>query len=442
MIDPAIRSAWVEELFAEKLTYHRMLEVEKSLATVQAELGLIPTEAATAISALDPDTVLKVRELQASFRTIGFPVVGLVRSIVDAAPDNLGQYAHWGATTQDIMDTALVLGLRDVLARIDGVLDRTRAHFTALSEAHAATLMAGRSQLQQAVPITFGYKAAGWIDALERSRSRLRDLGPRLLVVQMGGAVGTMAALHPNGAKVRARLAGALGLGDPAIAWHTHRDALADFVCDLGILSGTLTKIAGDIVLMAQTEIGEVQEPIVAGRGISSTMPHKRNPVLSQQIMVAARAVRGLVPVMLEAMVQDHERGSGTWQNEWGLIPNVCSHTMAALERMEELAAGLYVNPERMTANIGLSRQFVYAEAVMMALAGSLGRQRAHDLVEGVVDRAIGGAGFKAALLADSDVAAVLTAEDLERIFTGDLHREAGRAATEHALRRLGRYGG
>ena len=437
MIDPATRSPWVDALFSDEAGYARFLEVEKVLARVQAGLGIIPEEAAEAIGALSFAQVHDAQALRADFARVGFPVVGLVRRIADSVPDDLGQYAHWGATTQDIMDTALILALREVLERIEAHLGAIRSNLEALARAHAGTLMAGRSQLQQAVPITFGYKAAGWLMALAHDAARLRQLRPRLLRVQFGGAVGTLAAVHPHGPAIRAALARALGLADPAISWHTARDGLAEFVGALGLMTGTLARIATDVVLMAQTELGEVREPALPGRGISSTMPHKRNPVLSQQIMVAARSVRARVPQMLEAMVQDHERGTGIWPGEWALIPDACSHAVAALERMEELSAGLRVDGARMAANIGLSGQFVYAEAVMMALASKLGRQRAHDLVEEAVERAGREGGFEAALLADPRIAAHLSAEDLRRIFSGDLHREAGRAAVIHALAAL-----
>lgn len=434
MIGPATRSAWADEHFSSRATYARYLHVEKALVRAEADHRIVPAEAASAIEALKAEQVIDLEALDHEFERVGFPVVGLVKRIVAAIPDDLGQYAHWGATTQDIMDTALVLALRDVLERVDAHFSAIARHLEGQAAQHSGTLMAGRSQMQQAVPITFGYKVVSWLSALDRHSTRLQELRPRVLQVQFGGAVGTMAAVHPHGATIRAGLARALGLNDPGISWHTARDGLAEFVSFLGLLTSALAKIATDIALMAQTEVGELREPALAGRGTSSTMPHKRNPILSQQVLVAARAVRGLVPLMLEAIVQDHERGTGAWQSEWTLIPDACSYTLGALERMEELTAGLSVDAAQMEANIVLSRRFVYAEAVMMALATKLGRLRAHDLVETAVHRTSDGS-FEDALLSTPEIAEHLARQDLARIFSGDLHREAGRAATELALR-------
>ncbi len=426
-----------ENLFGEAPDYQTYLAVEVTLAQVQAELGLIPKVSAEAIAKHAKIENFDMARLQFDFKIVGFPIVGLVRQITELVPEGHGQFAHWGATTQDIMDTGLIMVLQKVTALIDAQLDEGIEALIQLAVAHDDTLMSGRSQLQQAVPVTFGYKVAGWAKVLVRHKQRLSDLAPRLLQVQFGGAVGTMVAVHPHGAAIRAGLAAHLGLADPGFAWHSHRDALVEFSNFLGLLTGTLAKIATDIVFMAQTEVAEVREPSVKGRGISSTMPHKRNPVLSQQILVAARQVRGIVPMMLEAMIQDHERGTGSWQSEWTLVPEACTQSLAALANMVELTRGLEVDKARMRANIGLSGGFVYAEAMMMALAPEIGRQRAHDLVEAAVDRAMGDLSFENALLQEPAISAILSKARLNEIFSGDLHRAAGAAAVDEALRSI-----
>jgi len=427
-MDPNIRSARVDELFSETETLSRYIQVEVALAQAEADLGLIPELAALAIAEHATVDRIDLERFREDFTRVGFPIIGLVRQLSEIVPDGLGQYAHWGATTQDIMDSGLVLALRDVGCWIDESLLSIADNIGKIAKEHRDTLTIGRSQLQHAVPITFGYKAAGWLVALQRHQDRLKELRPRLLQAQFGGAVGTLAAVHPDGPDVRRELARRLKLGDPVISWHTHRDSLCEFVTFLGLLTGSLAKIATDIMMLAQTEVGEVHEPAASGRGISSTMPQKRNPVLSQQIIVAARLVRAQVASMLEAMVQDHERGSATWQMEWTIIPDVTSHAFCALERMQELVAGLEIDPRRMQENLGISGQFAYAESVMMALAPKLGRQKAHDLVESAVDGARDGKSFLDSLLQSSEISDVLSESDLSAIFKGNASiRAAGR---------------
>jgi 3-carboxy-cis,cis-muconate cycloisomerase len=421
-------------LFAETATLSLYLRVEAALAETEASLGIIPEHAAQAIAASATVENIDRERYRHDFAAVGFPIVGLVRQLTELVPDGLGEFAHWGATTQDIMDTGLVLALKDVVALTTESLDTIIANVARIAEAHSDTLMIGRSQMQHAVPITFGYKAAGWLAALSRHRRRLDELSPRLLQVQFGGAVGTLAALHPDGPAVRQGLAQRLGLGEPIVCWHTHRDSLCELISFYGLLTATLAKIATDIMLLAQTEVAEVQEPTTKDRGVSSTMPHKRNPVLSQQVIVAARLTRAQVASMLEAMVQDHERGSATWQMEWTLIPDTASYALSAIERMLELVEGLEIHPERMTDNLGLSHQLVYAEAVMMALAPKLGRQKAHDLVDAAVSDARGGKSFVEALQQSEKINDILTAPVLKKILKGQAHIEAAAQEVRRVL--------
>ncbi|MEL6171891.1 MAG: adenylosuccinate lyase family protein [Pseudomonadota bacterium] len=429
-----MKSDTTHPIFSEHATYGRYLDVEVALAKVQGALGVIPKEAADAIQASLTVEALDFDRLRTDFNAVGFPIVGLNRQMTEIVPDGFGQYTHWGTTTQDIMDTGLVLALREVMDTLDTLLAKSIEGFAELAEMHKATLISGRSQLQHAVPVTFGYKVAGWALALERNRIKLQDMRDEVLLVQFGGAVGTLVALHPNGPQIRAGLAEALGLIDPGQCWHTYRDGIAGFVSALGVLCGSFEKIAIDIAYMAQTEVGEVTEPTMKGRGTSTAMPNKRNPVLSQQIIVAARAVRGAVPMMLEVMAQDHERGTGIWQTEWDLVPDVCSQAVKAAENIRDLALDLQVDRARMDANIALSGGFPYAEAVMMALAETLGRQSAHDLVEQAVDTALQGTPFVMALMSLPEVSNAIDVNDIERIFAGDMHCIAGQKATEDML--------
>jgi 3-carboxy-cis,cis-muconate cycloisomerase len=433
-LDASIRSDRVDALFAETATISRYLQVEVALAQTEAALGIIPERAAQAIAASATVENIDRERYRQDFATVGFPIVGLVRQLTELVPDGLGEFTHWGATTQDIMDTSMVLALREVVAWSEQTLDSIVGNLARIADEHSNTLMIGRSQMQHAVPITFGYKAAGWLVALSRHQQRLKELRPRLLQVQFAGAVGTLAALHPEGPAVRRGLAERLSLGEPTISWHTHRDSLSEFITFLGLLTATLAKIATDIMLMAQTEVGEVSEPTTKGRGVSSAMPHKRNPILSQQVIVAARLTRAQVASMLEAMIQDHERGSATWQMEWSIIPVTSAYALSALERTLELVAGLQVHPERMRENLGLSHQLVYAEAVMMALAPKLGRQKAHDLVEATVSDARGGKSFVEALQQSEEINSILSASMLNEILTGQTHIEAAAQAVKAVL--------
>ncbi|MGI9262768.1 MAG: class-II fumarase/aspartase family protein [Woeseiaceae bacterium] len=439
-MDPTIRSARVDELFSETNTLSRYIEVEVALARVQANLKLIPERAAQAIE--EHATVARIDQarFREDFARVGFPIVGFVRQMTEVVPDGLGQYIHWGATTQDITDSSLVLALRDVSHWVEEEMQLIVDLVAALVLEHRDSLTIGRSQLQQAVPVTFGYKAAGWLASLEEHQQRFDELRPRLLQVQFGGAVGTMAALHPHGPDVRRELSKNLKLEEPTMSWHTRRESLAEFVNFLGLMTGSLAKIATDVMLLAQTEIGEVHEPTASGRGISSTMPQKRNPVLSQQIIVAARLVRAKVSGMLEAMVQDHERGSATWQAEWTLIPDATSHALSALERTQELLSGLTIVPERMRENLRQSRQFVYAEAVMMALALDLGLQKAHDLVESAVDEARDGKSFLDALLRCTEIKDILSESDLRAIFDGEASIAASARVVDDVLAQRRRH--
>ena len=369
----------------------RYLEVEGALARVQGRLGLIPERAAAEIERNCRLDRIDMDRLRQQTERAGSPIIGVVQQLVALCADGLGEYCHWGATTQDITDTATILQMRDGLALVEADLAALSASLADLARRHRDTPVVGRSNLQQAVPVTFGYKMAGLLSAVERHRQRLAELRPRLLVGQFGGAAGTLASLPTGGLETQALLMAELGLGQPDIAWHTARDGIAEAGCFLGLVGGTLGKLATDVKLMMQTEVAEVFEPFAHGRGSSSTMPQKRNPVSCIYIHAAVAAARQRVASLLEAMVAEHERSAGPWQIEWIALPEIFCLTAGALAHARALVAGLEVDAARMRRNLDLTNGLVVSEAVMMGLAPHLGRERAHDLVYDLCRKAIGG---------------------------------------------------
>jgi 3-carboxy-cis,cis-muconate cycloisomerase len=279
------------------------------------------------------------------------------------------------------MDTATVLQVRDALALVESDLAALKAALAALARKHRNTVMAGRTHLQHAAPVTFGLKAAVWLGMVERHLQRLAELRPRVLVGQFAGAAGTLASLGEKGLGVHDVLMEELGLGRPATPWHVARDGFAETVAFLGLVTGSLAKIATDVMLLMQTEVAEAFEPFAAGRGSSSTMPQKRNPVSCELIVAAARIVRGSVGLMLDAMAADHERATGPWHLEWVALPEAFLAAGAALRQSRFVLEGLVVDAARMRRNLDLTGGLIVAEAAMMALAPHTGRQSAHDIV-------------------------------------------------------------
>jgi 3-carboxy-cis,cis-muconate cycloisomerase len=375
-------------VFDERTYFQRMLDVEAALARVQARLGIIPADAAEAITRAARAENLVTEELAASARNVGYPVVGLVTGLSRAAGD-AGGWTHWGATTQDIMDTATVLQVRDGLALIRTALAGMVVALTAQAEKHRRTLMAGRTHLQQALPITLGLKCAVWAQPLITHIHRLDALRPRVEQVSFAGAAGTLASLGDQGIAVMEGLAAELDLAAPAAPWHVSRDGFAETVAFLGLVCGSLAKLATDVILLAQTEVGELAEPYVAGRGSSSTMPQKRNPIASEYILAAARTVHALIPVVFGAMAADHERATGPWQAEILALPQAFVLTHGALQHAGAIAEGMVIDERRMRRNLDLTGGLIVAEAVMMGLAPHIGRGEAHHVVKHACDIAL-----------------------------------------------------
>jgi 3-carboxy-cis,cis-muconate cycloisomerase len=375
-------------VFDERAYFQRMLDVEAALARVQARLGIIPADAAEAITRAARVENLVTEELAASARNVGYPVVGLVAGLSRAAGE-AGGWTHWGATTQDIMDTATVLQVREGLALIRAALAGMVAALITQAEQHRRTVMAGRTHLQQALPITLGLKCAVWAQPLITHIHRLDAFRPRVEQVSFAGAAGTLASLGDQGIAVMEGLAAELGLAAPAAPWHVSRDGFAETVAFLGLVCGSLAKLATDVILLAQTEVGELAEPYVAGRGSSSTMPQKRNPIASEYILAAARTVHALMPVMFSAMAADHERATGPWQAEILALPQAFVLTHGALQHAGAIAEGMVVDERRMRRNLDLTGGLIVAEAVMMGLAPHIGRGEAHHVVQHACDIAL-----------------------------------------------------
>jgi 3-carboxy-cis,cis-muconate cycloisomerase len=367
-------------VFGDEAQISAYVRAEVALALAQGETGVIPREAAQTIARDAPAVALDREQLKRDTENVGYPIVGLVRQLSEQLGD-AGRYVHWGATTQDIMDTATVLQARDALVLIEAQLVEVMSALARLARLHRDTPMAGRTHLQQALPITFGHKAAIWLSALQRLAKRLEQAKPRALQAQLGGAVGTLASLGDRGLDVRAAYARALDLNEPDITWHVARDGLVELVQALATICGMLGKIGYDVMILMTTEIGEVFEPFASHRGASSTMPQKRNPISSEILLANAKMSRDAASLMLDSMVQDLERATGPWHGEWLALPQACLLAAGSLAQAQFMLSGLIVDPEAMKRNLHSTRGLIVAEAVMMGLAPVLGRQLAHDEV-------------------------------------------------------------
>jgi 3-carboxy-cis,cis-muconate cycloisomerase len=380
---PAMR-----EIFSDEGAVARYVAVEVALAVAEARIGLIPKDAAETIRQKANAASLDMTKLKAETDLVGYPIVGVVHQLAKQCGE-AGRYVHWGATTQDIMDTATVLQVRDALALVDDDLAAIETALAGLADKHRRTVMAGRTHLQHALPVTFGYKAAVWLGMMQRHRQRLAELRPRVLVGQFAGAAGTLASLGDKGLAVHDALMDELGLGKASVPWHVARDGLAETVSFLALVGGSLGKIATDVMLMMQTEVAEAFEPFLQGRGSSSTMPQKRNPISCELIVASSRIVRQSAGLMLDAMLADHERATGPWHLEWVALPEAFLASSGALRQARFMLEGLIVDAGRMRRNLDLTGGLIVAEAVMMALAKHTGRQTAHDVVYGACRAAL-----------------------------------------------------
>ena len=372
-------------IFSDLSFVQRMLDVEAALAQAEARIGVIPQASADAIAAACRADRFDTAALFNETTTTGTPVIPLVRTLTELVPAIARPHVHWGATSQDIADTALVLQIRDGLDLVTRRLGAIAARCAALADRYRHTPMAGRTLTQHAVPITFGLKAARWLAQTTRLIRKLRGLKQDALVVQFGGAAGTLAALEDRGVRIMEALAQELHLASPALPWHTERDRIVEVASALGIVATAMGKVGTDLALLAQTEVGEVA--VASTGGGSSTMPHKHNPVEAAAAIASARLAVGCIPIVLSASIQEHERAVGGWQTEAHAITDVFSFTGASVEWVSRALEGLQVDTDRMRRNLDLTGGLIMAEALTMALAPTLGRTEAYRIVQLLADQ-------------------------------------------------------
>jgi 3-carboxy-cis,cis-muconate cycloisomerase len=437
LFDKLFRYEAIDLIFSDRQYLQALLDFEAALARAEAKAGVIPAADAQIITAASRAEQFDINELAAQTALSGNVAIPLIKKLTElVAKQNkdAARFVHWGATSQDAMDTALVLQLRLALEVVDRDLARLTSTLASLTDKHRATPIPAHTWMQQALPTTFGFIVAGWLDAILRHRSRFSDLRTRNLALQLGGAVGTLAAFSGRGPAVAFALAEDLHLPLPPIPWHTHRDRIVEIAAALGLLAGTLGKIARDISLHAQTEIAELAEPGSEGRGGSSTMPQKRNPVTCATVLAAAQRVPSLVSTMLSSMVQDQERGLGGWQAEWETLPEIVCLSGGALHHLSEMLSGLHVDENRMRQNLDATHGLIFAEAVTMALGNRLGKMPAHILVEAACKKARAeNRHLKDVLREEHSLHGYLTPADLEGLF--DVRNYLGSA--EEFVRRV-----
>jgi len=421
LLDPLFRSSAVDSLFTDRATLQGILDFEAALARAEARAGVIPGAAAAVIAKKCRAELFDTAALAQAAAQAGnilIPLVKNLTALVAKKDKQAAHFVHWGATSQDAIDTGRILQLRQALDLIARDLDSLAQPLGALAEKHRSTLITGRTWMQHALPTTLGVKVAGWLDAVMRHLARLTETRKRCIVVQLGGAVGTLAALGSRGPDVASLLAAELGLGLPDLPWHSHRDRIAEVGVTLGLCGGTVGKIARDISLHMQTEVAEIFEPAGEGRGGSSTMAHKRNPVSSAVMLQAAIRVPGLVSSLLTAIVQEDERGLGGWHAEWETLPDIVQLTAGAIHHLATIVPKLEVDVQRMRKNLDLTQGLIFTEAVSMALGEKIGRARAHEIVQTACATARKEKrDLRTILSADRKVGAQLSTHDLDRLF-------------------------
>jgi 3-carboxy-cis,cis-muconate cycloisomerase len=408
-----------------------LLDAERALAAAEARAGLIPDEAAAAIAEAARAERFDIDALAADGRRVGNPAEPVARALADEAGEAAGRYVHKGATSQDVVDTAASLVARRTLELVLADLDAVAAACASLAERHRATPIAARTILQQALPTTFGLKAAGWLVAVLDARTRLASVRDERLAAELGGAAGTLASLGDRGLDVLRLFAEELGLAEPVLPWHTARQRTAELAAALDLTAGTLAKIALDVVLLAQTEVAEAAEGAGSGRGGSSTLPHKRNPIGSALARACARGVHAAAGVLEEALAQEHERAAGAWHAEWKALSDALALTGGAAWWVREVLEGLEIDEERMRANLDATGGLIMAERVSGLLAERLGRVAAHDLVR---DAATSGRPFREALLAEPRVTEHLSQAELDEALDPAGYLGSAEALVDRAL--------
>ncbi|MCK9720242.1 3-carboxy-cis,cis-muconate cycloisomerase [Pseudomonas syringae pv. syringae] len=431
----------MREIFSDEGRVQGMLDFEAALARAQARVGLIPPEVVADIELSCDARLFDFDALAIAIGSAGNSAIPLVKALgkqIAARSAEAERYVHMGATSQDVMDSGLILQLRRAIVLLEHDLARLADAMAEQAQRHAGTPLAGRTWLQQATPVTLGMKIAGWLGAVTRHRQRLNEIKPRLLCLQFGGASGSLAALGDQAFSVAEALAGELQLALPEQPWHTQRDRLVEFAGLLGLIAGSLGKLGRDVSLLMQTEVGEVFEPSAPGKGGSSTMPHKRNPVGAAVMISTATRAPGLVATMLAAMPQEHERSLGLWHAEWETLPELCCLVSGSLQQALQVIPGLQVDAERMAINLQSTKGLVLAEAVSIALAQRIGRDAAHHLVEQCCQRAVEqGAHLRQVLGETPQISEQFSSDELDRLldpahYLGQARHWVERAVAEH----------
>jgi 3-carboxy-cis,cis-muconate cycloisomerase len=441
LLAPMFSSAAMRAVCDDAAFLQHMLDFEAALARAEAASGVIPAGAAEPIAKAckaEAFDISALAEAAARSGNVAIPLVKALTAAVAKADAEAARYVHWGATSQDVIDTATMLTLRAAIDALLPDLDRAIAGFAKLARQHRDTAMVARTWLQHALPMPFGLKLAEYAAALHRSRARLKRLRSDALALQFGGAAGTLAALGDKGLAVAEKLAAELKLPLPDAPWHTHRDRIAEAASVLAILCGSCGKIARDVSLMMQTDIAEASEPSGEGRGGSSTMPHKRNPVAAATALAAATMAPNLVATIFAAQVQDHERSAGPWHAEWPTLPTLQLVTSGALAAIVDIAEGLEVDAARMRVNLDATNGLIMAEAVTFALAETIGKSDAHHLVEAAAKKAIAGKQhLRDVLTGDPKVIAHLGADEIAKLFEPMAYQGVSQALIDRLLKSL-----
>jgi 3-carboxy-cis,cis-muconate cycloisomerase len=441
LLAPMLSSGPMRAICDDATTLQHMLDFESALARAEATIGVIPESAAGPIAAAckaDAFDQAALAEAATRAGNLAIPLVKALTARVAESDKAAARYVHWGATSQDMIDTATMLSLRAGIDALNADLDRAIAGFAALARRHRRTAVVARTWLQHALPMPFGLKLAEYAAALHRAKTRLVRIRKEGLALQFGGAAGTLAALGDKGLAVAERLAEELDLPLPDAPWHTHRDRIADAASALAILAGSCGKIARDVSLMMQTDVAEAFEPAGAGRGGSSTMPHKRNPVAAASALAAATIAPNLAAAILAAQVQEHERSAGPWHAEWPTLPTLLLVTSGALAAIVDIAEGLEIDAARMRANLDTTSGLIMAEAVAMALAEKIGKSDAHHLVEAASKTAVAEEKhLRDVLAADPKITAQLSAQRITGLFEPMAYQGASQALIDRLLASL-----
>src|SRR3954462_9340575 len=443
LLAPLFSSAAMRAVCDDAAYLQHMLDFEAALARAEAGAGVIPASAAAPIAKACKAEAFELSALaEAATRSgnLAIPLVKALTAAVAKADADAARYVHWGATSQDVIDTATMLTLRAAIDALLPDLHRAIAGFAGLARKHCDTVMVARTWLQHALPMPFGLKLAEYAAALHRSRARLKRLRGEGLALQFGGAAGTLAALGDKGLLVAEKLAAELQLPLPDAPWHTHRDRIADAASAFAILTGSCGKIARDVSLMMQTDVAEAFEPSGEGRGGSSTMPHKRNPVAAATALAAAGMAPNLAATIFAAQVQDHERSAGPWHAEWPTLPTLQLVTSGALAAIVDIAEGLEVDAARMRSNLDATHGLIMAEAVTFAMAETIGKSDAHHLIEAAAKKAVAGKQHLGDVLtSDPAVTAHLSADQIKALLEPMAYQGASQALIDRLLDSLER---